>query len=256
MTTKQLEQKEQALEAKLNGKAYGKTHEVARGQYVELAREGEGAIWTVLGEFADLEHNTFAEPDRTVDNTTIWVPDFSSDHYLDLLFDDAPGANSMRNFYIEQSANRTGPDFNKCGGIQIGSSDYWVGKYTIQPENGGVGVFAHEYGHDLGLFVILPKKAVTTNIGEPYAGSNYYYSGSGDNLNNFMYKAFNLAAASTLTAKVNYSIELNWDYANLVVSTDGGATWTSLQTNLSTTTDPNGQTSATASPASPAAGST
>ena len=43
LTTKQLQLKEQALEAKLNGKAYGKTHEVARGQYVELAREGEGA---------------------------------------------------------------------------------------------------------------------------------------------------------------------------------------------------------------------
>ena len=37
------------------------------------------------------------------------------------------------------------------GGIQIGDSNYWVGKYTIQPENGGVGVFTHEYGHDLGL---------------------------------------------------------------------------------------------------------
>ena len=37
------------------------------------------------------------------------------------------------------------------GGLQIGDSDYWVGKYIINPENGGVGVFAHEYGHDLGL---------------------------------------------------------------------------------------------------------
>ena len=27
----------------------------------------------------------------------------------------------------------------------------WVGDYTMQPENGGLGVFAHEYGHDLGL---------------------------------------------------------------------------------------------------------
>ena len=44
-----------------------------------------------------------------------------------------------------------GPAFNKYGGIQIGDSDYWVGKYTIQPENGGVGVFTHEFGHDLGL---------------------------------------------------------------------------------------------------------
>jgi immune inhibitor A len=443
LTTKQQDLKQQALEAKLNGKAYGRTHQVARGQFVELAREGEGAVWTVMGEFADLEHNTMPEPDRTVDNTTIWVPDFSRDYFMDLLFNDAPGANSMRNFYIEQSSNRytvhgdvtdwvpvpgsaatydddfnsplggnqvwyflddsidgwyaaqiaagktpaeindylsqfdvwdrydydgdgnfdepdgyidtaqfvhaglgnescspacddwaiwshswyafssrigtAGPDFNKYGGVQIGDSNYWVGKYTIQPENGGVGVFVHEYGHDLGLpdlydtsggengtgfwtlmssgswlddgkdtignksshmgawekfqlgwlnyevayagrksehklgpmefntkqaqgvFVVLPKKEVVTNIGSPFAGDFYYYSGAGDYLNNFMYKSFDLAAGSTLTAKVKYNIENNWDYAYLVVSTDGGATWTGLETNLSTTTDPNGQ---------------
>ena len=44
-----------------------------------------------------------------------------------------------------------GPAYNPDGGVQIGDSNYWVGKYTIQPENGGVGVFTHEYGHDLGL---------------------------------------------------------------------------------------------------------
>jgi len=42
----------------------------------------------------------------------------------------------------------TGPGFNKQGGTQVGNSSYWVGKYTIQPENGGVGVFVHEFGHD------------------------------------------------------------------------------------------------------------
>jgi immune inhibitor A len=435
LTTKQLELKQQALEAKLNGKAYGKTHEVARGQYVELAREGEGAIWTVMGEFPDLLHNNIPAPDRTVNNTTLWVPDFNRQHMLDLLFNDAPGANSMRNFYIEQSSGRytvygdvtewilvpnnavyyddnpdsnvwfflqdtvdgwynsqiaagktpteinaylsqfdvwdrydyngngnfdepdgyidtfqsvhagegeeagapawtiwshswyaysnligtAGPSFNKYGGIQVGDSDYWVGKYTIQPENGGVGVFTHEFGHDLGLpdlydtsggengtgfwtlmssgswmgdgtidigsksshmgawekfqlgwlnyevayagiksehklgpmefntkqaqglFVILPKKTVVTNVGAPYAGTSYYYSSAGDMLDNFMYKAFNLGAGSTLTAKVKYNIEIDWDYAYLVYSTDNGVTWTSLETNLSTTLDPNGQ---------------
>ena len=447
LTTKQLDLKEQALEAKLNGKAYGKTHEVARGQFVELEREGEGTLWTVMGEFSDFPHNNIAEPDRSVDNTTLWVPDFSRDHYMDMLFNDAPGANSMRNFYIEQSSNRytvhgdvtdwvqvpgvacdyddgdPGPgdaqhvwqflqdsvngwydaqiaagktpaeintylsqfdvwdryDWNgngnfdepdgyidtfqsihagegneagggalgDCaiwshswyvqltpigaggpfvdgvqnlyGGIQIGNSDFWVGKYTIQPENGGVGVFTHEYGHDLGLpdlydtsggengtgfwtlmssgswvdtgqdtignapshmgawekfqlgwlnyevafagqksehklgpmetntkqaqglFVVLPKKEVVTNIGAPYAGSNYYYSGSGDNLDNFMYKSVNLPAGSSLTAWVKYNIELDWDYAYLVVSTDGGANWTGVPTNLSSATNPHGQ---------------
>jgi immune inhibitor A len=49
LTQAQLDAKMVALDAQLNGKAYGKTHEVARGQYVELAREGEDPVWTVLG---------------------------------------------------------------------------------------------------------------------------------------------------------------------------------------------------------------
>jgi immune inhibitor A len=438
LTTKQQDLKKKALEARLNGKALGKTHEVSKGQYVELEREGEGAIWTVLGEFSDFEHNTLPEPDRTVDNSTIWEPDFSRDYFYDLLFSEEPGANSMHNYYIEQSSNRytvygdvtdwikvpnkaeeyddnpdsnvwhfledtvngwygeqiatgktpddindylqkfdvrdrydydgdgnfdepdgyidtfqsvhagegeeagggtlgdaaiwshswyaysnligkAGPSFNMSGGIQIGDSDYWVGKYTIQPENGGVGVFTHEYGHDIGLpdlydtsggengtgfwtlmssgswmgdgtkdigsksshmgawekfqlgwlnydiayagkksvhklgpmefntnqaqalFVILPEKSVTTEIGKPYDGYNFYYSGSGDDLDNYMYKSIAVTSGTAISAKVNYDIELDWDYAYLVVSTDNGTTWENIETNLSTTTDPNGQ---------------
>lgn len=48
-------------------------------------------------------------------------------------------------------AGSTGPDTNKLGGTQVGDTGVWVGDYTIQPENGGLGVYAHEYGHDLGL---------------------------------------------------------------------------------------------------------
>lgn len=436
LTTKQLDLKKKALEAKLNGKTSGKTHEVAKGQYVELEREGEGAIWTVLGEFADLEHNKIAKPDRTKDNSTIWEPDFSRDYFYEMLFSDKPGVNSMRNYYKEQSSNRyavygdvtdwvkvphdaeyyddnpdsnvwffledtvngwydeqiaagktpeevneylkqfdvrdrydydgdgdfdepdgyidtfqsvhagegeeagasattiwshswyaysnlmgeAGPSFNQLGGIQIGDSDYWVGKYTIQPENGGVGVFTHEYGHDIGLpdlydtsggengtgfwtlmssgswmgdgtkdigsksshmgaweklqlgwlnyevtragkntmsyklgpmefntkqaqalFVVLPEKLVVTDISEPYGGSKFYYSGSGDDLDNFMTKQFSVTSGAAIYAMVNYDIELDWDYAYLVASTDEGDTWTSIETNLSTSTDPNGQ---------------
>ncbi|MFD8226254.1 immune inhibitor A domain-containing protein [Streptomyces massasporeus] len=48
-------------------------------------------------------------------------------------------------------AGASGPEQNKLGGAQIGSTGIWVGDYTVQPENGGLGVYAHEYGHDLGL---------------------------------------------------------------------------------------------------------
>jgi immune inhibitor A len=92
-----------------------------------------------------------------------------------------------------------------------------------------------------GLFVILPQKPVSSHIGDPYAGSHFYFSGSANNLNNRMTKAFALGAGATLTAKVNYGIEVAYDYANVIVSTDGGATWTTVPTNLSNSTvEPNG----------------
>ncbi|MFE0673676.1 immune inhibitor A domain-containing protein [Streptomyces sp. NPDC058867] len=63
-------------------------------------------------------------------------------------------------------AGATGPDDNRLGGAQIGSTGIWVGDYTVQPENGGLGVFAHEYGHDLGL----PDHYDTSGGGENSTG--------------------------------------------------------------------------------------
>ncbi|MFI1524192.1 immune inhibitor A domain-containing protein [Kitasatospora cineracea] len=56
-----------------------------------------------------------------------------------------------RSYAYANQAGKTGPDNNKLGGTPIGDTGLWVGDYTMQPENGGLGVFAHEYGHDLGL---------------------------------------------------------------------------------------------------------
>ncbi len=452
LTKGQLALREEGLQAQL---AQGNTHHMVeiyegpKGQFVELARQGEDPVWTVLGEFGDFPHNNIAEPDRSVDNTTIWTEDFSREYFLDLLFAECDDVNSMREYFIEQSSNRytvngdvtdwtlapgdactydddvsndgnpaypdggnavwyfikdtindwyaqqiaagktsaeideylsqfdvwdrydwdgdgnfdepdgyidhmqfvhagegneagggtlgdcaiwshswyafskfvgvrgPSPDF-LIGGLPIGESSYWVGKYTIQPENGGVGVFTHEYSHDLGipdlydytgenatgfwtlmssgswlsqsnedigsqpnhlgvwekfqlgwlnyevaragvksehklgpaetttkqaqgLFVILPPKPVTEVIADPFEGDFFYYSGAGNNLDNWMTKSFTLGAGSSFAAKANVQIEVDWDYAYLVVSTDGGTTWTNVETNLSTNTDPNGQ---------------
>ena len=58
---------------------------------------------------------------------------------------------SHRWYAFSNTVGTDGPSFNKLGGTQIGTTGLWVGDYTIQPENGGMSVFAHEYGHDLGL---------------------------------------------------------------------------------------------------------
>lgn len=56
----------------------------------------------------------------------------------------------------------SGPAQNPAGGASIGDTGFWVGDYTTEPENGGLGVFTHEFGHDLGL-------------------ADYYDTASGDN---------------------------------------------------------------------------
>ena len=53
--------RQRALQQKLTGKApgTGKVHRVAQGQYVELEREGEDLIWTVIGEFGSRINPTY-----------------------------------------------------------------------------------------------------------------------------------------------------------------------------------------------------
>ena len=58
---------------------------------------------------------------------------------------------SHKSYVYASDYGKTGPAEGKQGGTQIGDTGIWVGNYTMQPENGGMSVFAHEYGHDLGL---------------------------------------------------------------------------------------------------------
>ncbi|NNM44644.1 immune inhibitor A domain-containing protein [Knoellia koreensis] len=295
-------QKKVALERKLKGDkaAQGKTVKVGKGQYVNLENEGTDKIFVVLVEFGDNQypdprfqgpppdgsttdvtgplHNEIPKPDRSVDNSTLWQPNYDRAHYQDMYF------NRMKKYYETQSSGRYSIDgtvtewvkvpFNEalygrnyCGsitcpsskalvrdalamwvdnqlksgqtmaqitaylktfdqqdrydvdgdgnfnepdgfidhfqvvhaggdeaagdphqgtdaiwshrwyanlqaggpngqvGVNVGSNagfvssplvpnnptGVWVGDYTVQPENGGLGVFAHEYAHDLGL---------------------------------------------------------------------------------------------------------
>lgn len=435
---KQADLKESAMEmvAKGERRARGdnKVVNVAPGQSVELAFQGSDSIFTVLGEFSDLAHNEIPQPDRSVDNTTIWEPDFNEAYYDDLLYSKAPGANTLANYYLEQSSGRytvegdatdwvpvpqtgayygsndksdayawlfvrdsvnawydakvdagwtaqdfadylaqfdvwdrydndgdeifdepdgyidhfqsihsgegeeagggvlggdaiwshrwyaffgnigvTGPSPDYLlGGIEIGDTNVWIGDYTIEPENGGVGVFAHEFAHDLGLpdeydtsgntggaenstgfwtlmssgswgnngdpnegiggrpfhmnawdkwalgwlryavvfpgdetrslklgpaetstkqaqglIVVLPDRDHEVDVGDPFEGASFYYSGSANNLDTQMTRSVDLPAGATLSAKVRYSIEADFDYAYVTV--DG----TKVATNLS-----------------------
>jgi immune inhibitor A len=470
LAKKQDKLKTQARDMVLKGQATpkgaNKVVQVAKGQYVELAFEGEDQILTFLSEFGTQQannhpnhpphggapgplHNQIPQPDRTVDNTTIWTSDFSQDYYKNLLYNKTQ-VPSMANWYLASSDGRysvngdvspwTQVPFNEsaygsnyCGsivctrdigrflvdqstawcntvmagktkaevdaylakfdvwdrydfdhdgnfnepdgyidhfqsvhagvgeetgggaegtdaiwshrsfanagfggqgptvggvpnlsaGLPIPCSDKWIGDYTIEPENGGVGVFAHEFGHDLGLpdeydtsgntggaenstawwtnwsqgsygtigqdlgsypvhmdawekwflgwlnydvafagktsshkisaissntkqaqgvFVVLPDKKVSKDVGAPFAGTYFYQSGSGNDLDNNMTRPIALGAGPiSLAFQARYEIEGCWDYAYVEVSTDGGATFHSIPTSASTNDDENGQ---------------
>jgi len=76
--------------------------------------------------------------------------------------------------------------------------------------------------------------------GRPNSGDYYYYSGAGDDLDRFMYKTSPWAQARrSRQGEVRHRARLGLCLRR--VSTDGGSTWASVPTNLSTTTDPHGQ---------------
>lgn len=200
----------------------------------------------------------------------------------------------------------------------------WVGPYTINPEDGTIGVFTHEFAHDLGLpdqydtiysgesstgfwtlmssgswlgckgqalgtcpsglnawekwvlgwldpvvvepgqtlnnvnlknatssglshkaiRVLLPGYGYTVTVNQPHSGSYEWYSGAGDSLDRKLQQSASFAvstAADKLSFWAWYDIEVDWDYGYVEVSSDGGATWTGLAGNITTTTSPNGQ---------------
>ena len=83
---------------------------------------------------------------------------------------------------------------------------------------------------DDGVVVLLPDKKVVSDLGAPCAtcGGRYFYSDSGNDLNNTM--TATVADGGALTAQVRYEIEDGWDYAFLEASSDGGQTWTGVDT--------------------------
>jgi len=77
-----------------------------------------------------------------------------------------------------------------------------------------------------------------------YSGSYMWYSGRGMNLNRTMSHDFTLSAGSaTLTFRTWYDIQTHWHYGYVEISTDGGFTWTTLEGNITTDDNPNGNNS-------------
>ncbi|MEU0071399.1 immune inhibitor A domain-containing protein [Streptomyces sp. NPDC006332] len=136
----------------------------------EEAGDTPAEIKAELAEFDQWDRNDFDgdgdfnEPDGYIDHFQIVHAGEDESAGGGAQGEDAIWAH--RWFAFGTDAGSTGPEGNKLGGTQIGDTGIWVGDYTIQPENGGLGVFAHEYGHDLGL----PDEYDTSGGGENSTG--------------------------------------------------------------------------------------
>jgi immune inhibitor A len=136
----------------------------------KAAGESDAAVKADLANFDQWDRydydgdGNFNEPDGYIDHFQIVHAGEDESAGGGVQGEDAIWAHRWYAFGTDAGA--TGPGNNKLGGAQIGDTGIWVGDYTIQPENGGLGVFAHEYGHDLGL----PDHYDTTGGGENSTG--------------------------------------------------------------------------------------
>lgn len=175
--------------AKLSGGKYTAINGVSdwvtvpyNGQYYGAnPREDNGGSWAFIGDTVNSWYaaqvtagKTPAEIDAELAQYDVWDRydfdgdgDFNeADGYIDHFQavhaggGEEAGAGedaiwSHRWYVNGTSYGQTGPTVggtpNLLGGARIGDSKYFVGDYTVEPENGGLGVFAHEFGHDLGL---------------------------------------------------------------------------------------------------------
>ena len=150
--------------------------------YGSNPREDQGGAWDFIDDSADSWfagklkslHNKKAVNDYLAqfdvwdrydynNNGNFNEPDGYIDHFQAIHAGEgeeagaSPDAIWSHRWYVNATDfGKTGPTLSDgtqvlYGGARIGNSDYYIGDYTVEPENGGVGVFAHEYGHDLGL---------------------------------------------------------------------------------------------------------
>lgn len=78
---------------------------------------------------------------------------------------------------------------------------------------------------------------------QAYAGDQIYYSVAGDRADTTLTRALDLSAvdSATLTFRMWYDLEENWDYGYVLASRDDGATWDILHSPYSTLNNPFGR---------------
>jgi len=132
-----------------------------RDQYVELQREKSDRIFVILAEFGNERHpsypdqdtapavpgpvrfdgplhNEIPEPDRTVDNSTVWQPDYNAEHYRETYFGTGAGVESLKTYYERQSSGRYTVDGVVTDWVKVRYNEARYGRSNGFPCTGNV----------------------------------------------------------------------------------------------------------------------
>ncbi|WP_091603385.1 immune inhibitor A domain-containing protein [Micromonospora mirobrigensis] len=125
-------------------------------QYVELEREKSDRIFVILAEFGNERHPSFPDkdidpntpgptrfdgplhneidaPNRAVDNSTVWQPDYSADHYRKLYFGTGQGDESLKQYYEAQSSGRYTVDGEVTDWVKVKYNEARYGRSNDNP---------------------------------------------------------------------------------------------------------------------------
>jgi immune inhibitor A len=125
-------------------------------QYVELQREKSDRIFVILAEFGnerhpsypdkDIDpntpgparfdgplHNEIAAPNRAVDNSTVWQPDYSPEHFRQLYFGTKQGDESLKQYYEAQSSGRYTVDGEVTDWVRVKYNEARYGRSNDNP---------------------------------------------------------------------------------------------------------------------------
>jgi immune inhibitor A len=120
-------------------------------------------------------------------------------------------------------------DLSAWDKLQLGWLDYEV---VAAGQRRTLDLGPHEYNSERpqAVVVTLPRKTVTSEYGDPAAGERMWWSSSGDDLSTSMARTLDLtgATSASVALQARWEIEAGFDYLYAQASTDGGATWTSL----------------------------
>jgi len=122
--------------------------QIAKGRSAADVK-AELAQYDVYDRYDHDKDGNFNQPDGYVDNVVVVHAGVD-----ETWGGGAQGADALwahRSWAFGDPTGQTGPAGNRIGGVPVGDSGLYVYDYLQGGENSGVGLFSHEYGHNLGL---------------------------------------------------------------------------------------------------------